>query len=197
MTLNRKERERIEKIGTPYIVAAMVTDWEAEIDNIEMVTDRFRQYKGEDFVISDSEHRTVVDSKYHRGVAYQQELTDTGVDIISIEITKKNGRAGWGIDTTLNTDYIIDMIHGVGYYMIDSKRLKEYMADAYEHYPVMYAAEGEEDYRAVSVADLMEYEVILYFKEFSEIENKAWAYIRGYDSKYNEKIQPSIDKLLT
>lgn len=57
--------------------------------------------------------------------------------------------------------------------MIDSKRLKEYMADAYEHYPVMYAAEGEEDYRAVSVADLMEYEVILYFKEFSEIENKA------------------------
>lgn len=81
--------------------------------------------------------------------------------------------------------------------MIDSKRLKEYMADAYEHYPVMYAAEGEEDYRAVSVADLMEYEVILYFKEFSEIENKALTYVRGYDSEYNEKIQPSIDKLLT
>lgn len=196
MKLQRVDREKIEQIGVPYIVAAMVTDWETDIENIEMITDS-RQYKGIDYIISDATYRTVIDSKFHSKVSYKQKLTETGVDVISIEITKKNGSIGWGINPKLHTDYIIDMIYGVGYYMIDSRRLREYMADTYKSYPVMYSSEGQEDYRAVLVADLMEYEVILYFTEWEEIENKALTYIRGYSSKYNEYIQPHIERLIT
>ena len=40
MTLNRNEREKIEQIGVPYSIAAILDSWEDDItlDNISMVT---------------------------------------------------------------------------------------------------------------------------------------------------------------
>lgn len=197
--LSREEREKLEREGVPYIVAVMVKDWEGiDISNIEMVTDRERQYKGIDYIIRDNYGNvTVVDSKYHRKMSYKQRLTEYGVDVLSIEITKKNGMLGWGVNNKLATDYIIDMIHGLGYYMIDAKRLHEFMNDKYLQYPIMYSEEGYEDYRAVPVAELMEYEVILYYEEFGTVEDLGNYYKNGYDKIYNNNISVLADGLIT
>lgn len=128
---------------------------------------------------------------------YKKTLTDHGVDILSIEIMKANGRRGWGINKDLKTDYIIDIIYGIGYYMIDAKKLHEYMEDKYPDYPILYSNTDSEDYRAVPVEDLMEYEVILYFSPWEDIEETALLFSNGSDKIYNDKIVPLLDKLIT
>ena len=87
------------------------------------------------------------------------------------------------------------MIHDVGYYIIDAKRLKEYMIDSFYLYPIMYSNEGLEDYRAVSVKDLIEYEVIVHYGEFTDIEDKANSYLNGCSDDYNKYIRPLIGEL--
>lgn len=184
----------------PYVIAAILDSWEEDIyiTNITMVTNKWEQYKGKDFIITDEYGNEIyIDSKFHKGKMYKQSYTEHGVNILSIEVTKANGRKGWGINTSLATDYIIEMIQGVGYYMIDSHKLHEFMIDKYTDYPTIYSNEGCEDYRGVSIEDLINYEVILYFQAWEEIETTALTLINGSNDYYNSSIAPLVNDLIT
>lgn len=198
--LSRRDREEIEKTGVPYVIAAILDSWQNDItiENITMVTNRWEQYKGKDYIVTDEYRNEIyIDSKYHRGKSYKQSYTDYGVNILSIEVTKANGRKGWGINTELKTDYIIEMIQGVGYYMINAHKLHEFMLDKYADYPTIYSNKGCEDYRGVPVEDLMEYEVIIYFQPWEEIADKGLSFINGSNEYYNDNIEPLLKDLIT
>ena len=198
--LSRRDREEIEKTGVPYVIAAILDSWQNDItiEDITMVTNRWEQYEGNDFIITDEYGNEIyIDSKFHKGKSYKQSYTDHGVNILSIEVTKANGRKGWGINTALKTDYIIEMIQGVGYYMIDAHKLHEFMLDKYTNYPTIYSNKGHEDYRGVSVEDLIDYEVIIYFQTWEEIEDTASSLINGSSDYYNSSIAPLVNDLIT
>lgn len=81
--------------------------------------------------------------------------------------------------------------------MIDAHRLHEFMANNYKTYPVMYASEGKEDYRAVAVKDLIANNIIIYFGSWAVIEDKAEEYKSGLNKEYNARIKPLINGLIT
>ena len=148
---NRKDREEIERRGVPYIITAMVhiPFLKIQLENIIMITSKEEQILGIDYIIETADNIIYIDSKYHLYKTYE--------DLISIEITKANGRRGWGVDSTLATDYIIDFYSTpayTGYYVLDCHKLHTFMATNYTNYPVLYANAGEEDYRGVSIKDL-------------------------------------------
>lgn len=168
--LTKEERLYIEMEGVPYSTAIISRDWGIPITNIELVTDIDRQYRGIDYVIQTNDNNMInIDTKYHRNINRIQKRTGYGVDVLSMEIRKRNGLKGWAIDDKLETDYIIDIIKGVGYYMIDAKALHWYMKKYYNYYPVAYSQEGQEDYRAVSVLDMLKHGVILYYRDWHEV----------------------------
>lgn len=200
MTLRRKEREEIEQEGVPYSIACILNSWEdVTIDNIEMVTNIWEQYKGVDYIIRDDEGTTEIniDTKYHRAKMWKQTLTDYGVDILSIEICKAKGKVGWGIDQDLKTDFIIDIMNNVGYYVIDAHKLHSYMSEHYTDYPIIYNSKGCEDYRGVSVTDLIDNDIIVYYALWGDIVTIADTFITGSDVSYNNYIAPLLDKLIT
>lgn len=195
--MDRKEREKIEIKGVPVVMAILLYLWEVGIADIEMVTDRKRQYKGIDYILwsEDKKENVKIDSKFHLKKARKQNYTDYGVDIISIEITKANGLKGWGINNKLETDYIIDIINGYGFYIIDSSKLHGFMIDNYSKYPIMYKATGREDYRAVSIKELMAEGIILYWVPWKEIEKEIEKI--NEDKHYKDTIEPLLNALIT
>lgn len=197
--MDRRSREEIEVAGVPYAVATIVESWEdVSINNVEMITEKQEQYKGIDYTIKfGGDVVAKIDSKYHLHKSRKQKYTEHGVDVLSIEITKAGGLAGWGINEDLETDYILDIINGVGWYVIDAHKLREFMANNYKTYLVMYASEGREDYRAVSVKDLIANNIIIYFGSWVVIEDKAEEYKNGFDKEYNTRIKPLINGLIT
>ena len=199
MTLSRKEREKIEQNGVPYSIAAILNSWEdVSLDNLTMVTNKWEQFKGVDYILSDDqEHEIYIDTKFHRGKMYKQSLTSTGVNILSIEITKANGKKGWGINKALKTDYVVEVIGGVYYYVLDAHKLHDYMEEHYLDYPTIYSNKGSEDYRGVPVADLINNAVIVYYAPWEDIEETAWSFINGSSEIYNDKIIPLLDELIT
>lgn len=147
----RREREEIEQEGVPYIITAMIhVPWlKIQLDDINMVTSKEEQILGIDYIIKTEEDIIYIDSKYH---TYK-----SADDLISIEITKANGVRGWGIDSTLATDYIIDFYNTpayTGYYVLDCHKLHTYMQENYSKYSILYSNVGHEDYRGVPVKDL-------------------------------------------
>ena len=199
MTLSRKEREKIEQNGVPYSIAAILNSWEdVSLDNLTMVTEKWKQFKGIDYILSDNNgYEIYIDTKFHRGKMYKQSLTSTGVNILSIEITKANGKKGWGINKALKTDYVVEVIGGVYYYVLDAHKLHDYMEEHYLDYPTIYSNKGHEDYRGVPVADLINNAVIVYYASWEDIEETAWSFINGSDKIYNDKIIPLLDELIT
>lgn len=199
MTLSRKEREKIEQKGVPYSIAAILNSWEdVSLDNLTMVTEKWKQFKGIDYILSDNNgYEIYIDTKFHRGKMYKQSLTSTGVNILSIEITKANGKKGWGINKALKTDYVVEVIGGVYYYVLDAHKLHDYMEEHYLDYPTIYSNKGHEDYRGVPVADLINNAVIVYYASWEDIEETAWSFINGSDKIYNDKIIPLLDELIT
>ena len=195
--LSRTERENIEVTGVPVAVAILIWLWGITVSNIEMITDKKRQYKGIDWIIWDDERENniKIDTKFHVKKAKKQSYTDYGVDLVSIEITKANGLKGWGINPKLENDYIIDIINNYGFYIIDSEKLHSFMADNYNKYPIMYKAKGKEDYRAVSVKELIAEEIIIDWIEWEEIE-EVINMVRE-DESYKENIEPLLNKLIT
>lgn len=199
MTLSRKEREKIEQNGVPYSIAAILNSWEdVSLDNLTMVTEKWKQFKGIDYILSDNNgYEIYIDTKFHRGKMYKQSLTSTGVNILSIEITKANGKKGWGINKALKTDYVVEVIGGVYYYVLDAHKLHDYMEEHYLDYPTIYSNKGSEDYRGVPVADLINNAVIVYYASWEDIEEMAWSFINGSNEIYNDKIIPLLDELIT
>lgn len=199
MTLSRKEREKIEQNGVPYSIAAILNSWEdVSLDNLTMVTDKWEQFKGIDYILSDNNgYEIYIDTKFHRGKMYKQSLTSTGVNILSIEITKANGKKGWGINKALKTDYVVEVIGGVYYYVLDAHKLHDYMEEHYLDYPTIYSNKGSEDYRGVPVSDLINNAVIVYYAPWEDIEETAWSFINGSSEIYNDKIIPLLDELIT
>ena len=199
MTLSRREREKIEQNGVPYSVAAILNAWEdITLDNISMVTEKWEQFKGIDYILSDDNgHEIYIDTKFHKGKMYKQSLTDHGVNILSVEIMKANGNKGWGINKALKTDYIVEVIGGIYYYVIDAKKLHEYMEEHYTDYPTIYSNKGHEDYRGVPVADLINNAVIVYYAPWEDIEETALSFSNGSNEIYNNKIIPLLDGLIT
>lgn len=195
--LSRTERENIEVTGVPVAVAILIWLWGITVSNIEMVTDKERQYKGIDWIIWDDERENniKIDTKFHMKKAKKQSYTDYGVDLVSIEITKANGLSGWGVNNKLETDYIIDIINGYGFYVIDSVKLHDFTANNYNKYPIMYKAKGKEDYRAVPVKELIAEGIIIYWIEWEEIEGVI-NMVRE-DESYKENIEPLLNKLIT
>ena len=199
MTLSRKEREKIEQNGVPYSIAAILNSWEdVSLDNLTMVTNKWEQFKGIDYILSDNNgYEIYIDTKFHRGKMYKQSLTSTGVNILSIEITKANGKKGWGINKALKTDYVVEVIGGVYYYVLDAHKLHDYMEEHYLDYPTIYSNKGSEDYRGVPVADLINNAVIVYYASWEDIEETSWSFINGSNEIYNDKIIPLLDELIT
>lgn len=199
MTLSRKEREKIEQNGVPYSIAAILNSWEdVSLDNLTMVTEKWKQFKGIDYILSDNNgYEIYIDTKFHRGKMYKQSLTSTGVNILSIEITKANGKKGWGINKALKTDYVVEVIGGVYYYVLDAHKLHEYMEEHYLDYPTIYSSKGHEDYRGVSVSDLIDNKVIVFYAPWEDIEETALSFATGSDTSYNDKIVPLLDGLIT
>jgi len=168
--LTKEQRQNIEMEGIPYATTIIMNDWSIPIANIELVTDREKQYKGIDYIIQTNDNCIInIDTKYHRSISRLQTRTDYGVDVLSMEIRKHNGLKGWAINKNLETDYIIDIIKGTGYYMIDAKVLHDFLQEHYMDYPIAYEQEGQEDYRAVSVLDLWKYGAILYYRNWEEL----------------------------
>lgn len=168
--LTRKQRKNIEMEGIPYATTIIMSNWDIPMANIELVTDAEKQINGIDYMIKANDNSIVnIDTKYHRSINRIQKRTDYGVDVLSMEIKKHNGFKGWAIDKELETDYIIDMIKGIGYYMIDARMLHDFLQEHYRDYPIAYKQEGQEDYRAVDVIDLWKCGVILYYREWSEL----------------------------
>lgn len=199
MTLSRKQREEIEQKGVPYSIACILNTWEGvSLDNLTMVTEKWEQFKGVDYKLSDDDGTVInIDTKYHRGKMYKQSLTERGVNILSIEIMKANGKRGWGINRTLKTDYIVEVIGGVYYYVLDAHKLHDYMEEHYLDYPTIYSNKGSEDYRGVLVSDLIDNDVIVYYAPWEDIEETALAFATGSDTGYNDKIIPLLDELIT
>lgn len=195
--LTRTERERIEVKGVPVVMAILKYLWNVPMEDIEVVTDKERQWKGVDYIIWDKEREDniKIDSKFHVNKAKKQNYTDYGVNVISVEVTKANGLKGWGINNKLENDYIIDIINGYGFYIIDSNKLHSFMANNYNKYPVMYKATGEEDYRAVDVKELMEEDIIVGWITWNEIE-EIIKDVEG-DKYYMDNIKPYLNKLIT
>lgn len=195
--LTRKERELIEVKGVPVVMAILKYLWNVPMEDIEVVTDKERQWKGIDYIMWDKEREDniKIDSKFHVNKAKKQNYTDYGVDVISIEVTKANGLKGWGINNKLENDYIIDIINGYGFYIIDSNKLHGFMANNYNKYPVMYKATGKEDYRAVDVKELIEEDIIVGWITWNEIE-EIIKDVEG-DKYYMDNIKPYLNKLIT
>lgn len=195
--LTRNERERIEVKGVPVVMAILKYLWSVPMEDIEVVTDKERQWKGIDYIIWDEEREgnIKIDSKFHVNKAKKQNYTDYGVDVISVEVTKANGLKGWGINNKLENDYIIDIINGYGFYIIDSNKLHGFMANNYNKYPVMYKATGKEDYRAVDVKELIEEDIIVGWITWNEIE-EIIKDVEG-DKYYMDNIKPYLNKLIT
>lgn len=168
--LTKEERLNIEKIGVPYATAIICREWNIPIGSLELVTDIERQYKGIDYNIQTNDGYSInIDTKHQADINYKQKRTGYGVDWLSMEVRKKNGRRGWAIDYNLLTDYLIYMINGVGYYMIDSKALRHFMNEYWYYYPLAYKPVEQYDYRAVPVQDLFKYGAILYYKDWHEV----------------------------
>lgn len=195
--LTRSERELIEVKGVPVVMAILKYLWNVPMEDIEVVTDKERQWKGIDYIIWDKEREDniKIDSKFHVNKAKKQNYTYYGVNVISIEVTKANGLKGWGINNKLENDYIIDIINNYGFYIIDSDKLHSFMANNYNKYPVMYKATGEEDYRAVDVKELMEEDIIVGWITWNEIE-EIIKDVEG-DKYYMDNIKPYLNKLIT
>lgn len=185
MTYNsRKKREAIEQEGVPYIITAMlhIPFLKLQLEDITLATDKNLQFLGIDYMaINKNDDIIFIDSKYH---TYKPH------NIISIEITKANGCKGWGIDTTLATDYIIDFYNTTaytGYYVIDCHKLHSFMATNYTNYPVLYANAGKEDYRGVPIKDLWLAGVIIYSRTLTDINiedlKKSWWYKNHIEPK--------------
>ena len=158
--LSRDEREKIEKEGLLYGAGILSREWGVPLGDIEIVTDKDRQVKGIDLQITLNGLIYYVDTKHQSVVHKRQKLNEYGVDTLSIEVRKAKGQKGWGIDNSLLTHYLLYTVTGVGYYLIDSYKLREYMNKYYEHYEIAYNYEGLEEYRAVSVADLLYHGII-------------------------------------
>ncbi len=195
--LTRSERELIEVKGVPVVMAILKYLWNVPMEDIEVVTDKERQWKGIDYIIWDKEREDniKIDSKFHVNKAKKQNYTYYGVNVISIEVTKANGLKGWGINNKLENDYIIDIINNYGFYIINSDKLHSFMANNYNKYPVMYKATGEEDYRAVDVKELMEEDIIVGWITWNEIE-EIIKDVEG-DKYYMDNIKPYLNKLIT
>lgn len=195
--LTRNERERIEVKGVPVVMAILKYLWSVPMEDIEVVTDKERQWKGIDYIIWDEEREDniKIDSKFHVNKAKKQNYTDYGVNVISLEVTKANGLKGWGINNKLENDYIIDIINNYGFYVIDSDKLHSFMANNYNKYPVMYKATGKEDYRAVDVKELIEEDIIVGWITWNEIEDIIKD-VEG-DKYYMDNIKPYLNKLIT
>lgn len=180
--LTKEERLKIEMEGIPYATTIIMNDWDIPIANIELITDKKKQYKGIDYIIQTNDNCTInIDTKYHRKINRIQKRTTYGVDVLSMEIRKRNGYKGWGINKSLETDYIIDIIKGVGYYIIDARALHDYLNKHYECYPVAYRQKGQEDYRAVSVLDLWNNNIIVLYRNWKEVTGT-----RTVNSNHNE-----------
>lgn len=169
LMLTKEERRTIEMRGIPYHTIIILRDWKVCIGDLELVLDKERQVKGIDYIVRTEEYTVYIDGKHHEKMHYFQHITDYGVDALSLEITKACGLPGWAINEDLKTDYIIDSIEGIGYYMIDAKALHPYLREHYEDYPIGYSNEGLEDYRVVSTKDLIEQEIILYFTPWEDL----------------------------
>lgn len=195
--LTRNERERIKVKGVPVVMAILKYLWSVPMEDIEVVTDKERQWKGIDYIIWDEEREDniKIDSKFHVNKAKKQNYTDYGVNVISVEVTKANGLKGWGVNNKLENDYIIDIINNYGFYVIDSSKLHSFMANNYNKYPVMYKATGKEDYRAVDVKELMEEDIIVGWITWDEIE-EIIKDVEG-DKYYMDNIKPYLNKLIT
>ena len=168
--LTREERLNIEKIGIPFAVAIIGREWQIPIGNLELVVDEARQYKGIDYEIKTNQGQTIyIDTKHQAQVNRNQKRTAYGVDILSMEVRKECGLKGWGIDNNLYTDYLIYMVNGVGYYILDSKLLRSYLSKTYASYEYAYKPIGKSDYRAVPVLDLLENGIVVSYREWNEV----------------------------
>lgn len=190
--MERSYREAIEREGVPYILTALMDCIEdIELDNIIMVTDYKTQIRGIDYAIKgDNKELVYIDSKFH--------LNNSNSSIMPIEVTKFNGLQGWGIDTTLSTDYILDLTKNYGYYVLDCHKLHSFMLQHLNKYPSIYNRHGEEGKKhtkAVPIQNLIEAEVIIYQKRWDDtmaINKKnieASAYYKNY-------IEPKLNKLV-
>lgn len=156
--MDRKEREKIEQQGVPYIINSLLDCIEdITLEDIELVTNKQQQYKGIDYIVC---NKLYIDSKFHINKNNNKILT-----YIPIEITKSNGCKGWGIDTTLATNYILDFTMYHGYYVLDCQQLHKFMLSNYNKYASIYNQNGEEGHKhtkAVSIKDLEKANVIVY-----------------------------------
>lgn len=167
-TLKRQDRLNIERKGVSYILGLLLYMYDdITLEDIQIITDLNLQFKGIDYILNND---IKVDSKFHIKPSKKQELTSTGVDAISIEIRTRKGIDGWGINANKETDIIIDYIQDTAIYIIDSWALREYMRVNYFKYPVWYSQEGLEEYRGVSIQDLLDNNIILgYTTDSSEM----------------------------
>lgn len=185
---NRRDREEIERRGVPYIITAILNiPWlKIERENITLITSKEEQILGIDYIIETADDIIYIDSKFHE---YKHD------DEISVEITKANGRRGWGLADTLATDYIIDFYNTsayTGYYVLDCHKLHTFMKSNYSKYSVLYANAGEEDYRGVPIKDLWKAGVIIYSRTLTDINiedlKETWW--------YKNHIQPKLPLLI-
>lgn len=195
MNLTRAERNAIEREGIIHILALLTSiesDDPVSLEDIEIVTDLYRQYKGIDYIVKGIK----IDSKYHTRPSKKQKRTPYGVNALSIEVTTRNGALGWGINPDKETDLIIDYIKDTAVYFIDSCALREYMAVNYMNYNTWYSQEGQEDYRGVLVADLIDSGIIVAYATGKDMKIlRPQIELIQENSYYKENMIPVINTL--